>query len=143
MVGRLTKQGIDGSLSGPPPGAVLPGGLWAGRHLAHGRTTPYTRGMPRRHPKAAHRIPLHELIDLMQQLERATGAERVRLARHLSGLDGPTLATIQAAGDEGVMQAKAASKVTDARLAQELGYASRSGVTDAVWRHKERLAGRL
>lgn len=110
--------------------------------MALSLTNQYTDAMPKRGARA-QRIPLAELIELMRQLEQATGADRVRLARRLAGLDGPCLVTIQAVGDEGVVQAKAAWSGTEAALARELGYASRSGVTDAVRRHRERLAGRL
>jgi hypothetical protein len=84
-----------------------------------------------------------ELIGLMLKLSRARGINRVELARELADLKGPTLATLKAAGDEGVVQALAKSGLTARELAGTLGYKSRSGVTDAVLRHNRRLRGEL
>jgi len=103
----------------------------------------YADAVATRDPKVARAIPLMELIGLMLELSRARGVDRVELARRLSDLKGPTLATLKAAGDEGVVQALAKSGLSDRELAAKLGYRSRSGVTDAVLRHNRRLRGEL
>jgi hypothetical protein len=99
--------------------------------------------MATRDPKVARAIPLKDLIALMRELAWAHGIRRVELARHLSDLKGPTVATLKAAGDEGIVQALAKSGLSDRELAAKLGYKSRSAVTDAVSRHRRRLAGEL
>lgn len=99
--------------------------------------------MATRDPKVARAIPLKELLALMRELDRARGIRRVELARQLADLKGPTVATLKAVGDEGVVQALAKSGLSDRELATRLGYKSRSGVTDAVSRHRRRLAGEL
>lgn len=98
--------------------------------------------MASRDPKAKP-IPLSELIELLKELDRLEGVEKARLARRLAGTAGPTLVTLSAAGDEGMWQAKQASGVTYAQLAQELDYKSIIRVSDAVSRHKRRLSGDL
>lgn len=98
--------------------------------------------MATRDPKAKP-IPVDALIALIKQLKRAKGKEKVRLARLLASTAGPAIVTFSALGDEGVWQEKQASGKTYDELAVELGYGSRSRVTDAVSRHNRRQRGEL
>jgi hypothetical protein len=96
--------------------------------------------MAKRTRRLGRDIPLAELIEHLRKLDAARGIERVQLARWLSSMEGPTYATLQAAGDEGVVEALADTRLSAAALAVELGHPYRAAVTDAVLRHRDRLA---
>jgi AraC-like DNA-binding protein len=90
----------------------------------------------------AQPIALRELIAKLRELDRLTGEEKVKAARALiSPGTGPLVVTVQAVADAEVVRLLAQAQLSAAELAKRLGYASRSGVTDAVLRHKDRLAG--
>jgi len=92
--------------------------------------------------RKAKPIPLRELIARLEELDAATGLERTRLARELASTGGPTIVTLKAAGDEGIWQATQ-SGLTYEQVREELGYAQRSRVSDAVMAHNRRRRGEV
>ena len=96
--------------------------------------------MAKRTRRLGRDIPIAELIGYLRKLDKARGIERVKLARWLANMEGPTYATLQAAGDRGVVEALEDTGLSAAALATELGHPYRAAVTDAVLRHRDRLA---
>jgi len=105
----------------------------------------YTVRVATRDPQTAKAMPLRQLIELLDRLDRGglTGVEAVKAARQLAARTGPMQTTLQAVGDAAVARAKAETGWTQERLATELGYGSRARITDALKRHKRRLRGEL
>lgn len=80
-------------------------------------------------------LPLPELIARLQELDALTGVERARLAK--GKLSTVIQASVAAAGDEGIWQAKRGG-MTYKEIMAAMGYADDGPVARAVTAHNKR-----
>lgn len=85
-------------------------------------------------------LPLAELIRRLQELEALDGLDRARLAK--AELGAVARATIAAAGDEGVWQAKRRGMSYN-EIVAAMDYSDDGPVSRAISRHNRRLRGEL